>query len=239
MKKKLLLVLYFFILFFTILNFNNANSYYQPSENLQKILNSVSSSTSYSTNLDINSYYDVYVEDNSSLFHSYGCKELTRTPHKITLDVAIDRGYYACEVCNPLGLSEDNSATTTEDSRFDSFILVMIIGGIGISITLLYHFRQTGFVSSLLKIIMIACYIIIPIASCLLHVYTVYLYAMTYGFWGALLSFCLPVFSELFMAFDYIFAYGIFNSYLGLIVAYILIYIILIGVYYLMEDDQN
>lgn len=41
----------------------------------------------------------VYIEDNSALFHSYACKELTKTPHKVELDVAIDKGYYACIYC--------------------------------------------------------------------------------------------------------------------------------------------
>lgn len=68
-------------------------------------------------------------------------------------------------------------------------------------------------------------------------VYTVYLYSVNYGFWGALLSFCLPIFSELFMLFGNIFTYGIFNNYLSLIVAYILLYVVLIGTNYLLEKD--
>lgn len=173
---------------------------------------------------------EVYVTPNGSRYHLENSSKV----HKVMLRPAISKGYVPCKVCNPYGMA----GTITETTSNDSFILVIIIGSVCISFALIYHFRQSNFVYKLLTILLIACYIIIPIASCLLHVYTVYLYSMNYGFLGALLSFCLPIFSELFMIFDYIFTYGIFNSYLGFIVAYILLYVLLVGIHYLLEKDD-
>lgn len=236
-RRKIFKILIFFILFIMLLKFNFSIAY-EPSEGFKEIMNSVSSSTS-SSSYDINSYYKVYIEDNSALFHSYGCKELTGTPHKITLDIALDRGYYACEVCNPLGLAEEsnNNVNIDKSDHFElSFVLTIIVTFV-IALALIYKFRHTNFVEKLLSIALIICYILIPIASCLLHVYTVYLYAIDYGFWGASLSFCVPIISEILLVFDYIFTVGIFNNYLALIVGYLLLYVLLVGLHYLLEKD--
>ena len=186
----------------------------------------------------------VYITSKGSRYHLKNCKYLenSNNVHKVMLRTAISKGYVACKVCNPYGMAGTTETVSNEveaatNDNFNSFILVMTIGVTTVLIVLAYYFRNTNFVSNLLHILMISCYIIIPIVSCLLHIYTVYLYSMNYGFLGALLSFCLPVFSEIFMLFDYIFAYGIFNSYLGFIVGYILIYVVLIGIHYLLEKD--
>lgn len=70
----------------------------------------------------------VYITDNSSKYHYYGCEELTTTPHKIELSEAINKGYYACDKCSPY-ISNDNEESNNIIS-YDMIIklLFLIIG---------------------------------------------------------------------------------------------------------------
>ena len=67
----------------------------------------------------------VYIEDNSSKYHYYGCEELTSTPHKIELSEAISKGYYACDKCNPYTASVNEESE--EETNYNTVIILLFI----------------------------------------------------------------------------------------------------------------
>ncbi len=85
----------FFIFMFLFSGFSFAtNEEEQRRQEAINIIESVNPSTSENSVEDY-----VYVTEDGSTYHKYGCDEIKTTPHKITLSSAIDKGYSACEYC--------------------------------------------------------------------------------------------------------------------------------------------
>lgn len=74
----------------------------------------------------------VYIENNSSKYHYYGCEELISTPHKIELSEAISKGYYACDKCNPY------TSSVNEEEKGSNYNTVIILLFIVIGLLVIY-----------------------------------------------------------------------------------------------------
>lgn len=74
----------------------------------------------------------VYIENNSSKYHYYGCEELISTPHKIELSEAISKGYYACDKCNPY------TSSVNEEEKGTNYNTVIILLFIVIGLLVIY-----------------------------------------------------------------------------------------------------
>ncbi len=70
----------------------------------------------------------VYITDNSSKYHYYGCEDLTTTPHKIELSEAIHKGYYSCEKCSPYGSNDNEESDNLISYDMIIKLLFLIIG---------------------------------------------------------------------------------------------------------------
>ena len=101
MKK----ILFWITLFLVIFIFNCVEAYYEPGSNeyiqreqeAKNIINSINPTTDNNSSSNTTQY--VYIEEDKPLYHSYGCTEITGTPHKVDLETAISQGYYACTKC--------------------------------------------------------------------------------------------------------------------------------------------
>ena len=80
--------------------------------------------------------------------------------------------------------------------------------------------------------LLVICQFLVPIGAGLLHLYTVYLFGVNYGFLEALLSCCLPLLSEIWCAVDYTIECGLINTYTLCIGIYLLIVILRIVAMY-------
>lgn len=107
--------------------------YNERMEHAKEISNSVSKYSS-STSNSSSSEKTVYVGENDSKYHLYGCDELKGDPHKTTLSTAVDKGYAPCKVCNPYELA---SAEIAEEKAEKKEITTKIIIIIGICVLLL------------------------------------------------------------------------------------------------------
>lgn len=84
------------------------------------------------------------------------------------------------------------------------------------------------------KISKIYCFIVglatvgFSILSSIMYIYTIYYYAVEYGFWQAFLSFITPVFSSIFLFFELIIKEGFMNNF-TLLVTLLLICLIIVS----------
>lgn len=114
--------------------FNCVEAYYEPGSNeyiqreqeAKNIINSINPTTDNNSSSNTTQY--VYIEEDKPLYHSYGCTEITGTPHKVDLETAISQGYYACTKCIAYRSTNTNSdiQEDTPDNFYIGFGIIII-----------------------------------------------------------------------------------------------------------------
>lgn len=131
-KLKIIILLAFFLSIIHVPLYAQNESNNEYTEREQEAINIINSINPLNEN-----YYEeyVYIEEDSSQYHYYGCKELTKTPHKMEKSEAINRGYYACDKCNPY-ISSDFNSENSKNNINNNLIIVLLF--IFISLLIIY-----------------------------------------------------------------------------------------------------
>ena len=136
-KRGFIFILTFLIVFLFAINVNaennsednleevRANRLKEAEQIIQSINNSTGSSSVDNSNYSSTGRY-VFIDLNSSKYHSSGCDYLNGRPYKVGLEWAQNNGYGACEYCNPYSLYSKGYNNWWNNNIFIVFSITII-----------------------------------------------------------------------------------------------------------------